>query len=144
MPATFAAKPRRQGAKPSAPTQDFCSGSTLEWPRKETPSPLSDSHKHRQNGKQPCYSVRRVFGCNIGNIFDSTKAASLNLITCTIEPHVSPPMSSEQSTSTLIFRLLDSSRTTHSIAVHRKYAGRNKRRQDKIHTTRSATAVRGR
>jgi hypothetical protein len=71
---------------PGTKTQRISAGqarSTLNLARKPDSSPPpSDSHKYRQNGKQPYYSVRRVSGCNTGPIFNSTEAISHRPTAC--------------------------------------------------------------
>lgn len=53
VPATFAAKPRREGAKPSAPsTLDFCSGSTIERFRERRQFITQRHTQHRQDALQ--------------------------------------------------------------------------------------------
>jgi hypothetical protein len=52
-PATFAAKLRREGAKPSAPsTLDFCSGSTIERFRERRQFITQRHTQHRQDALQ--------------------------------------------------------------------------------------------
>lgn len=67
-PASFAAEPRREGAKPSAPsTLDFCSGSTIERFRERRQFITQRHTQHRQDALQQTHLrtfCRHAVYCN--------------------------------------------------------------------------------
>jgi hypothetical protein len=63
------ARKRERYAEKKAQASSLKSVEPTHTPRTEFDTlfpPPSDSHKYRQNGKQPCYLVRRVFGAILG------------------------------------------------------------------------------